>query len=177
MDFDLIHSTRKKLTIISPYNKILARRITLKSNFLLVFSATLGLIVASGCDIAKIPVRRVVVEGDSAKFVGERLVSKLRTRGVRISESLEGAPILTATSTVKKMDGGVRVFTLEVTDGAGLKVRKVVSTQDVPTAPGIFIERGVIETADSVVRQLKLRQPAPGTAPEEKLKPERFQTN
>ena len=75
---------------------------------------------------------------------------------VKITESAESAPVLKATSTIKKLEGGVRVFTLEITDGKGLNIKETMSTQDVtPFAGEQFIVQAVDKAADSLARQLR----------------------
>ena len=105
-----------------------------------IFAALLGF---SACDTATgISVRRIEINGDHAKYVGQRLVQDLTNRGVHVSESAEKSPVLTGTSTVKELQNGVKVFTLELTDGGSLRVKETVSTQDLSALSyGLLVPR------------------------------------
>ncbi len=106
-----------------------------------------------------------MVTGNNAKYVGIRLVESLQGHGVRVSESVEG-PILTGTSRMEKMENGVSVFTLEVSDGAGLKIKEVVSSQDLLSSWDV-IPTAADRVAEEVVKQLAPKQPPkPQPAPE-----------
>ena len=101
---------------------------------ILCILAAIGLV---GCaETPTVSVRRIEVEGDQAHYVGKRLVADLEMASVKITESAESAPVLKATSTIKKLEGGVRVFTLEITDGKGLNIKETMSTQDVTPFAG-----------------------------------------
>jgi hypothetical protein len=147
-----------------------------------VFVALLvGMLLLAGCETApksRVAIRRIEVNGDNAKYVGERFLFSLRARGVRISESIESGPIITAISTIKEMENNVSVFTFEATDGANLKIKEVVSTQDLPPAlRDRIIQRGVGQAADALVRQLGPKEPTPAPLPPKTQNPEHFSTS
>ena len=127
----------------------------MKNVFFAVCAALAALMILAGCDSApRYSVRRVTIDGDTARLVGMYFTGALRARGVRISESAENAPVLRATSVIDRKEHGVRVFTFELTDDTGVSIREVVSTQDVPL--GEFtacIHRGAEQAADALVRR------------------------
>jgi hypothetical protein len=139
--------------------------------------AAVGLFI-SGCisPPANIAIRRIEINGDDAEYIGHQLVDRLQSRGARISESIEHAPVLTGTSTVQKLADGVEVFTLELTDGSGLKTRAVVSTQDLPPLTrDRFIPEGIDLVVDDLIKKLEPKLPPP--SPSETKKPEHYRSS
>ncbi len=134
------------------------------------------MLAACGTTPPRISIRRVEVNGDNAKYVGELLLSSLQARGARISESRETAPVLKGTSEIKKFENGVQVFTIEITDSSSLKVKMTVSTQDLsPLNRDLFIQKGVGQAADAVIRELGPKQPQQPAPAEQK--PEHFSSS
>ena len=134
-------------------------------------AALAAMLVLLGCDNApaKFSVRRISIDGDGARLAGMYFVRALQAHDVRISESAEGAPILKATSAIDRRANGVRVFTFELTDGSGLIIREVVSTQDfVLGETTACIKRAVDQAADALVRQWESKRQAP---PAQQLQP------
>ncbi len=127
--------------------------------------AFLVFLLTACSDGPKFSLRRVVVDGDEARTVGLQLVRNLRSNNVHISESAEKSPIIRAKSEVKNLERGIQVFTIEVTDGSGLSIRTVVSTQDFPTAPRSYIiDRGVSQAVESLISQWEAKQQPPALA-------------
>ncbi len=112
----------------------------------------------AACDMAPqktVVLRRVELKGDSAKFAGSRLVHDLRAQGVKVTESAETARVLTGTSTLKDLEGGAKLFTLEITDGQGLLIRQTISTQDLkPLDRNKIVLWGVDRVAEALIQQL-----------------------
>jgi len=141
-----------------------------------MFTTMFLLAVLAGCsnEAPQVSVRRIEVDGDNARYVGRRLVYDLRLRGVKVTESAEAAPILKATSVVKKFENGVSVFTLEITDGKGLNIKQTVSTQDLPPlSSDMYIIRGVDQVADSLVLQLRPKETTPASPPAQPVNKEK----